>query len=104
MILYANRNHPDLKIEYPIWADRINQIAKIWKNLPNDTRQPYVHAARENRTASPKNKRVRLFSNWRIEKNPVQIDRGLESHCTTVIMLYSMKLPKKKIFQLINKL
>ena len=68
MILYANQNHPDLKIEYPIWADRINQIAKIWKNLPNDTRQPYVHAARKNRTASLKNKRVRLFfklENWK---------------------------------------
>ena len=50
MILYANQNHPNLKTEYPIWADRIKQIAKIWKNLPNDKRQPYVQAARENLT------------------------------------------------------
>merc|ERR1719500_1768334 len=56
MILYANQNHPNLKTEYPIWADRIKQIAKIWKNLPNDKRQPYVQAARENRTASRMNK------------------------------------------------
>ena len=60
MILYANQNHPNLKTEYPIWADRIKQIAKIWKNLPNDKRQPYVQAARENRTASRMNKQVRF--------------------------------------------
>ena len=61
MILYANQNHPNLKTEYPIWADRIKQIAKIWKNLPNDKRQPYVQAARENRTASRMNKQVRFI-------------------------------------------
>ena len=61
MILYANQNHPNLKTEYPIWAGRIKQIAKIWKNLPNDKRQPYVQAARENRTASRMNKQVRFF-------------------------------------------
>ena len=60
MILNANQNHPNLKTEYPIWADRIKQIAKIWKNLPNDKRQPYVQAARENRTASRMNKQVRF--------------------------------------------
>ena len=48
MILNANQNHPNLKTKYPTWADRIKQIAKIWKNLPNDKRQPYVQAAREN--------------------------------------------------------
>ena len=61
MILYANQNHPNLKTEYPIWADRIKQIAKIWKNLPNDKRQPYVQAARENRTASRMKVRFTLF-------------------------------------------
>ena len=30
----------------------IKQIAKIWKSLPNEKRQPYVQQARENRTAS----------------------------------------------------
>lgn len=59
MILYSNKNHPNLRAEYPIWADRIKQIAKIWKNLPNDKRQPYVQQARENRTASRMNKQVR---------------------------------------------
>ena len=51
MILYANQNHSQLKIKYPIWVDRIKQIAKIWKNLTDVERQPYVKVARENRTA-----------------------------------------------------
>ena len=58
MILYANQNYPNLKAEYPIWTDRIKQIAKIWKSLPNEKRQPYVQQARENRTASRMNKQV----------------------------------------------
>jgi hypothetical protein len=56
MILYANINHSDLKLNYPKWEERIKQIAKIWKNLPNEKRQPYVTKARENRTASRMNR------------------------------------------------
>ena len=58
MILNANQNHPNLKTKYPTWADRIKQIAKIWKNLANDKRQPFVQAARENRR---RNEQVRSF-------------------------------------------
>ena len=61
MILYANQNHSNLKIEYPIWVDRIKQIAKIWKNLTDDKRQPYVKVARENRTASLLKKQVKKY-------------------------------------------
>ena len=61
MILYANQNHSNLKIEYPIWVDRIKQIAKIWKNLTDDKRQPYVKVARENRTASLIKKQVKKY-------------------------------------------
>ncbi|XP_028966608.1 histone-lysine N-methyltransferase 2D-like [Galendromus occidentalis] len=49
MVLYANLNHPNLKQEYPVWTDRAKQIAKIWRNLPNEQRAPYVQKARENR-------------------------------------------------------
>ena len=52
MILYANLNHVSLRAEYPTWPERIKQIAKIWKTLPNEKRVPYVTRARENRTAS----------------------------------------------------
>ena len=61
MILYANKNHPNLKSDYPQWPDRIKQIAKIWKNLPNDKRIPYVQQARENRTANRMNRTVILI-------------------------------------------
>ena len=61
MILYANQNHPYLKTGYPIWDHHIKQISKVWENLPNDKRQPFVQAARENRTASDMNKQVRFF-------------------------------------------
>ena len=69
MILYANQNHPGLKAQYPDWKDRFKQINKIWKQLANDKRQPYVQQARENRTASRMNKQVcigiiLLFLTW----------------------------------------
>jgi hypothetical protein len=63
--LYANQNHPNLKTKYPFWADRIKQIAKIWKNLPNDKKQPYYQAAGENCTASRMNKQVRFFFSFK---------------------------------------
>ena len=56
MILYANVNHANLKVDYPKWEERIKQIAKIWKNLPNEKRAPYVTKARENRTANRMNR------------------------------------------------
>ena len=52
MILYSNQNHPELKSHYPEWNDRVKQITKIWKNLPNLSRHQYVQNARQNRTAS----------------------------------------------------
>ena len=55
MILYSNKEYPNLKSEYPIWTDRIKQICRIWKFLPNKQRQPYVQQARENSTASRMN-------------------------------------------------
>ena len=62
MILYANINHTNLKMEHPKWEDRIKQIAKIWKNLPNEKRVPYVTKARENRTANRSRGPVSIFT------------------------------------------
>ncbi|KAG8188064.1 hypothetical protein JTE90_014303 [Oedothorax gibbosus] len=50
-VLYANINLPHLKIEFPQWTDRVKQIAKIWRGLPTEKRQPYLQRAKENRTA-----------------------------------------------------
>lgn len=60
MVLYSNKNRPDLKDQYPAWPERLKQIMKIWKNLPQDERIPYVTQARENRTANRVNKTVSL--------------------------------------------
>ena len=57
MILYSNKNFPNQKSEYPVWTERIKQLAKTWKDVPNDQRQPYVEQARSNRTARRMNNR-----------------------------------------------
>ena len=59
MVLFANKNHPNLKTDYPVWSDRMKRISKIWKSLLIEKRQPYVQQAKENRrTASRLNKQV----------------------------------------------
>lgn len=50
-VLYANQNHPELKIEYPHWPDRYKQIMKKWRALSADKKQPYLQRARDNRSA-----------------------------------------------------
>jgi histone-lysine N-methyltransferase MLL3 len=50
-VLYANQNHPELKMEYPQWSDRYKQILKKWRALPADKKAPYLQRARDNRSA-----------------------------------------------------
>lgn len=54
-VLYVNMNHPNLKIDFPIWADRLKQIHKLWRQLTPEQRQPYLQAAKDNRSANKKN-------------------------------------------------
>lgn len=49
-VLYANTHHPELKIEFPKWADRHKQIIKRWRGLSVDIKTPFNQKARENRT------------------------------------------------------
>ena len=56
MILYANKNHPNLKLKYPNFNERIQQITKIWKNLPTSKKQSFTAQARENHVSSRKSK------------------------------------------------
>lgn len=49
-VLYANQNHPELKIEFPHWPDRYKQIMKKWRALSADKKQPYLQRARDNRS------------------------------------------------------
>lgn len=51
-VLYANINHPNLKVDYPLFAERIKQITKIWRGLSSDQRAPYLAKARDNRSAN----------------------------------------------------
>ncbi|GFU34433.1 hypothetical protein NPIL_626691 [Nephila pilipes] len=51
-VLYSNINLPHLRNKYPDWTDRVKQIAKIWRSLPAEKRQPYLQRARENRSFS----------------------------------------------------
>lgn len=50
-VLYANQNHPELKVEFPNWPDRYKQIMKKWRALAPDMKQPYLQRARDNRSA-----------------------------------------------------
>lgn len=62
-MLYANTNHPELRNEFPIWADRFKQILKKWRTLSNEQKAPYLAKARENRSAirMKKAQQVRKF-------------------------------------------
>ena len=101
MILYSNQNHPNLKSEYPIWADRIKQIGKIWKNLPNDKRQPYVQQARENRTASRMKNQVRIYLVLDLPANIIII-HSITSHFFCIsINLFRLWMPTTKFFKIV---
>lgn len=50
-VLYANQNHPELKVDYPQWQDRYKQIMKKWRALSSDKKAPYLQRARDNRSA-----------------------------------------------------
>jgi hypothetical protein len=58
-VLYANQNHPELKIEYPHWPDRYKQIMKKWRALSAEKKQPYLQRARDNRSAQQAQQRTK---------------------------------------------
>lgn len=45
-VLYANTAHPELKIDYPNWDERVKQILKKWRALSNEKRAPFLQKAR----------------------------------------------------------
>ncbi|KAE8595665.1 hypothetical protein XENTR_v10015836 [Xenopus tropicalis] len=55
-VLYTNVNFPNLKDEFPDWATRVKQIAKLWRKASSQERAPYVQKARDNRAALRINK------------------------------------------------
>ncbi|KAL5009713.1 hypothetical protein ScPMuIL_012018 [Solemya velum] len=57
-VLYANMRHPELRQQFPEWPERAKQIAKLWRKLSQDEKQPYLLKARKNRASC------------RVQKNP----------------------------------
>ena len=55
-VIYANLAHPNLRRDFPVWTERVKQIAKLWRQLPSNERQPFLLKARENRAASRQTK------------------------------------------------
>ncbi|XP_048376953.2 histone-lysine N-methyltransferase 2C isoform X13 [Stegostoma tigrinum] len=55
-VLYTNTNFPNLKEDFPDWATRVKQIAKLWRKASSQERAPYVQKARDNRAALRINK------------------------------------------------
>nr|XP_033787549.1 histone-lysine N-methyltransferase 2C isoform X5 [Geotrypetes seraphini] len=55
-VLYTNINFPNLKEDFPDWATRVKQIAKLWRKASSQERAPYVQKARDNRAALRINK------------------------------------------------
>ena len=72
-VLYANKMHPNLKIEHPDWSSRQKQIQRLWRRISQEDRAPFLSQARENRHKqkamnSAKNSRQRLGSSGHQDK------------------------------------
>ncbi|XP_064470937.1 histone-lysine N-methyltransferase 2C-like isoform X3 [Ornithodoros turicata] len=74
-VLYANLNCQNLRLEYPSWTERSKQIAKIWRNLPPDKRQPFLQMARENRANSRIQKSQDPGKVVREQKSPRELEQ-----------------------------
>lgn len=74
-VLYANQNHPELKIDFPNWADRCKQILKKWRALSADLKAPFLQRARDNRSAirTKKAQQVHKMTVDTIYKNIIQM-------------------------------
>ena len=48
-VLYANKMHPNLKVEHPEWSSRQKQIQRLWRRISQEDRAPFLTQARENR-------------------------------------------------------
>ncbi|XP_063808767.1 histone-lysine N-methyltransferase 2D isoform X2 [Pseudophryne corroboree] len=55
-VLYANKNFPNLRKDYPDWSSRCKQIMKLWRKVPAPDKAPYLQKAKDNRAAHRINK------------------------------------------------
>ncbi|KAJ8010662.1 hypothetical protein DPEC_G00077440, partial [Dallia pectoralis] len=71
-VLYTNINFPNLLEEFPDWATRVKQIAKLWRKASSQDRAPYVQKARDNRAALRINKVQMSNDTLKRHQNPQQ--------------------------------
>ncbi|XP_066300292.1 histone-lysine N-methyltransferase 2C-like isoform X1 [Branchiostoma lanceolatum] len=64
-VLYANMQHPELKEQYPDWPTRAKAIAKLWRKVTPEEKQPFLQRAKDNRAKmkSLSNKGLQHLSN-----------------------------------------
>ncbi|XP_078661528.1 histone-lysine N-methyltransferase 2C-like [Branchiostoma floridae x Branchiostoma belcheri] len=64
-VLYANMQHPELKQQYPDWPTRAKAIAKLWRKVTPEEKQPFLQRAKDNRAKmkSLANKGLQHLSN-----------------------------------------
>ncbi|XP_055997566.1 histone-lysine N-methyltransferase 2C-like isoform X11 [Ostrea edulis] len=62
-VLYCNLRHPELKQQYPDWSERVKKIAKAWRELSSDEKQPYLMQARKNRASTKQTQDVKKQKN-----------------------------------------
>ncbi|XP_056418192.1 histone-lysine N-methyltransferase 2D isoform X3 [Hyla sarda] len=66
-VLYANKNFPNLKKDYPDWSSRCKQIMKLWRKVPAQDKAPYLQKAKDNRAAHRINKQAESQINKQIK-------------------------------------
>ncbi|XP_045077482.1 histone-lysine N-methyltransferase 2C [Coregonus clupeaformis] len=76
-VLYTNVNFPNLLEEFPDWAMRVKQIAKLWRKASSQDRAPYVQKARDNRAALRINKVQMSNDTLKRHQNPHQQQQPL---------------------------
>ena len=117
-VLYANKMHPNLKIDHPDWSSRQKQIQRLWRRISQEDRAPFLTQARENRHKqkalnSAKNQgRPRVSSSSSVEKvkkeTPVQLPvpgavPGQMAPVATVVQAVGQAPPTPPLHQLIHQ-
>ncbi|XP_047136295.1 uncharacterized protein LOC100209023 isoform X1 [Hydra vulgaris] len=58
-VLYTNLMHKNLKNDFIDWPNRARAIARLWRKLPNEQREPFRIRARDNRVKLKERKGIR---------------------------------------------
>ncbi|XP_031573347.1 uncharacterized protein LOC116307296 isoform X3 [Actinia tenebrosa] len=74
-VLYANLEHANLQKEYPDWPNRYRAIARLWRKLTVEQRDPFRLKARDNRVKlKDQGKRAMLEQSKEKKGKPIPIE------------------------------